>query len=377
MIKVVHVIIGLDIGGAEMMLKRLIETHKDNPTYRHVVISLTSIGHAGQQLQTLGVEVYELGMRSVSGIPRVLFQLVRKLREIRPNIIQTWMYHADLLGGLAARITGNRNVIWGVRCTAIPQGRFSATQMVVNLCSWLSGWVPRVIVCCAESARSFHARLGYDRSKLLVINNGYDLSQFNKDQLKRQKARAAFGFGDDDIVIGIVGRFDPLKDYRNFINAAAVVVATEVHVKFLMVGRDIDPANSKLYGWLAETGKTHRFVLAGERHDIPMCLASMDIFCLSSVKEGFPNVVCEAMASGVPCVVTDAGDAARIVSDTGLIVPTSDSAALAKALQKMTNMSFEERARLGELARYRIEKHFSISNVCAQYESLYSQVTTD
>lgn len=375
--RVLHIIIGLNVGGAELMLKRLIKSHQGNPNYHHSVISLTLLGKVGEQLQEMGIEVRALGMRSSLDIPRVLWQLVRVIRAGRPDIVQTWMYHSDLLGGLAARLAGNRHVIWGVRGSAIPQRGLSATQLVVTLCSWLSRLLPRVIVCCAESARLVHAERGYDKSKFVVIPNGYELSHFKRNPILRQKARTAFGFSDGDVVVGIIGRFDPLKDYRNFVHAATVVASKVNHVKFLMVGRDIDLENEMLKAWLTEGGFAHKFVLVGERSDIPECLAAMDIFCLSSSKEGFPNVICEAMAMNVPCVVTDAGDAAEIVSDTGIVVPTSDASALAGALQTMISKDIFERSHLGELARLRIEKNYSIEIASSRFENLYKQVANN
>ena len=372
--KVLHIIIGLNVGGAELMLKRLIESHQGNPNYRHSVISLTLVGKVGEQLQEMGFEVRTLGMRSPLDIPYVLWQLARMIRRERPDIVQTWMYHADLLGGLAARLAGNRHVIWGVRGSAIPQRGLSATRLVIGLCSWSSRFLPTVIVCCGESARVAHAEKGYDQSKLAVIPNGYELTHFNRNPILRQQTRAAFGFSDNDVVVGIVGRFDPLKDYKNFVHAAAVVAARVNQVKFLMIGRDITSTNILLKGWIDESGFTHKFVLTGERSDVPECLAAMDVFCLSSSNEGFPNVVCEAMAMNVPCVVTDAGDAAEIVSDTGIVVAPRDSAALAGALQTMISKGAAERSRLGELARRRIEKNYSIEIASTRFENLYNQV---
>ena len=155
---VLHVIIGLNVGGAELMLKRLIGEHQGNPNYHHSVISLTTVGKVGAQLQEMGVEVRALEMRSALDIPRVLWQLVRLIRAARPTIVQTWMYHADLLGGVATRLAGNSKVIWGVRGSAIPQSGLSMTKMVVTLCSWTSHFLPNAIVCCAESVRIAHAK---------------------------------------------------------------------------------------------------------------------------------------------------------------------------------------------------------------------------
>jgi glycosyltransferase involved in cell wall biosynthesis len=373
--KIIHVIIGLNVGGAELMLKRLIGEYQGNPNYHHSVISLTTVGKVGAQLQEMGVEVRALEMRSALDIPRVLWQLVRLIRAARPTIVQTWMYHADLLGGVATRLAGNSKVIWGVRGSAIPQSGLSMTKMVVTLCSWTSHFLPNAIVCCAESVRIAHAKKGYDQSKMIVITNGYILAHFNRNPIHRQQIRDDFGFSDDDVVIGIVGRFDPLKDYRNFVHAATLVASNINYVKFLMIGRGINAENNELKAWLDERDLAHKIVLLGERSDVPDCLSAMDIFCLSSSNEGFPNVVCEAMAMNIPCVVTDAGDAAEIVSDTGITVATRDPIALSGALQSMINIGVAERSNLGVLARLRIENNYSIEVVSARFEALYKQLS--
>lgn len=370
-----HVISSLNVGGAELMLKRLIEAQQRIGKNRHTVISLNGMGKVGQQLQSLEVEVQTLGMRSFLDIPRVLWQLTRQIRASRPDIVQTWMYHADLVGGLAARLAGNRHVIWGVRCSAIPQRGLSATRVVVFLCSRLSRFLPRVIVCCAESVRGAHVKIGYDRRKMAVIPNGFDLRQFTADLALRQQARGSFGFAEGDLVVGIVGRFDPLKDHRNFILSATTLARKVDRVKFLMVGRGLDSTNAMLQAWLHESEFGHKFVLAGEIGDVPRCLAAMDVFCLSSSNEGFPNVICEAMAMNVPCVVTDAGDAAEIVSDAGIVVAPYDSKALSDALQTMLGKSIAERLKLGKLARLRIEKDYSIEKIATQFDDLYRLIS--
>jgi glycosyltransferase involved in cell wall biosynthesis len=374
LISVLHIIIDLNIGGAELMLKRLISSHHAYKCYRHSVISLRQIGKVGWQLQEMGVEVHAMDMRTMMDMPRIFWQLVKIIRKTQPNVIQTWMYHADLIGGLAARFAGNHRIIWGIRGSAIPQGRMSSTQIVVSLCSWLSRYIPEVIVCCAESARIAHVEKGYDQRKLVVIPNGYELSLFNRNPIFRLQVRDEFGISQNDLVVGIVGRFDPLKDHKNFVHAANLLASKFDNIKFLMIGRNIDRTNTVLKHWLNESGFAHKFVLAGERADISDCLSAMEIFCLSSSKEGFPNVVCEAMAMGVPCVVTSAGDAAEIVADTGIVVETRDSLALSVALQTMIGLGTEERLRLGKLARLRIERNYSIEKASSRFEDIYNRI---
>jgi glycosyltransferase involved in cell wall biosynthesis len=378
-----HIISGLEAGGAELMLLRLLEKLHQDPdyqkSYRLVVISLTSGGYVGERLRELGIEVQFLGMKSVLDIPRVLWQLRTQLIIGRADIVQTWMYHADLLGGLAARFAGITNVIWGLRGTAIPQTGWSATRLIITLCAWTSHFIPRAIVACAESARTAHIELGYDRSRMLVITNGYQLNKFQVSPSLRREARARFELSDQTLVVGIVGRFDPLKDYQNFVRAAGLLTVdfkeSPRAIRFLMVGRGIDAQNKTLATWLEENNIRRESVLAGELQQVQFAYAAMDIFCLSSAKEGFPNVVCEAMAMQVPCVVTRAGDAAEIVGQTGIVVVPRDAKALAAALLEMSKKDDSERAFLGMQARQRIENFYSIETATARFAALYEKLT--
>ncbi|HXY09595.1 MAG TPA: glycosyltransferase [Terriglobales bacterium] len=210
---------------------------------------------------------------------------------------------------------------------------------------------------------------------MIVVPNGYDLIGFAGGPELRKRVRTDLGLDDDKVVIGIVGRFDPQKDYNNFVRAGSLLAAKVEHVRFLMLGRGIDAENEILKGWLAESGFADRFVLTGERGDVPDLLAALDVLCVSSsCGEAFPNVVCEAMAMGVPCVVTDVGDAAQIVSDTGIVVAPRNAKALAEGLEKMVSIGAGGRSRLGELARRRIEERYSIEKAASQFEALYSQL---
>jgi len=372
--EILHIIIGLNVGGAELMLKRLIEAHQDNPNYRHSVISLTRVGKVGVQLQEMGVEVQALGMCSTLDIPRVLWQLVRMIRAGRPDIVQTWMYHADLLGGLAARLAGNRNVIWGIRTTEVKAGVSRATAVVRQACAWLSWWVPLSIMCAAEASRRAHVAVGYCAARIVVVPNGFDLPRLVATADQRTALRAQCGFGVNDVVVGSLGRFNPDKDQENFVCAAGLLAQQDAQLRFLMVGCDLDVGNAELAGWLAQTDHANRFVLLGERADVPVCLAAMDIFCLSSRTEGFPNVVGEAMAMGLPCVVTDVGDAAMLVADAGVVVPKEDSVALAQGLLRVLNMTPDVRKQLGQKAKARVCAEFTMERARERFEALYAHV---
>jgi glycosyltransferase involved in cell wall biosynthesis len=374
-IKILQIVIGLEVGGAELMLKRLVESHHGNVNYRHTVVSLMGIGKVGAQLQRLGIEVHALGMRSTLDIPRVMWKLVRMIRASRPDVVQTWMYHADLLGGLAARLAGNRNVIWGIRTTDVAAGGNRATVFVRQLCAWLSRFVPRAIVCAADASRRSHIEVGYDAQRMVIVPNGFDLSRLVAKPEQRDALRLQCGLGAGVVAVGYLGRFHPHKDQANFVRAAGLIARLHGNARFLMVGRGLDVNNAQLAQWISATGYADRFVLLGERTDVPVCLAAMDLFCLSSRTEGFPNVVAEAMTMGLPCVVTDVGDAAMLVADAGVVVPKEDSAALAAGLGQLLAMAPDVRQQLGQKARARIHAEFSIDRARERFESIYQRIT--
>jgi glycosyltransferase involved in cell wall biosynthesis len=359
------------------MLKRLVESHVGSLRFRHVVVSLTDKGELGDSLRAHGVEVVTLGARSPLDTPRVLLRLRSFIRRQQPCIVQTWMYHADLLGGLAARLAGERRVMWGIRCTDVIEGTSRMTGAVRRLCAWLSHSVPRVIVCNAEAARQAHVAIGYDRQRMLVINNGFDLELLHAGASQRGQLRDKHGWADSEVVIGCVGRFNPYKDYENFVRAAGMVADQSGNVRFVMVGKGLEASNRGLMRLVDATGHSAQFLLLGERSDVPACLAAMDIFCLSSRSEGFPNVVGEAMAAGLPCAVTDVGDAAVMVGDTGIVVPKEDAPALAGALRRLIAMAPEERRSLGKRAQARANAEFSMRRARERFEALYLELGKD
>lgn len=374
-IKIIHVIVALNVGGAELMLKRLIESQLNKGKFIHEVISLSETGLIGVELQLLGVRVRCLKMKSAFDIPRVLWQLRAIFIEQRPHIVQTWMYHADLLGGLSARMAGIEDIIWGIRTTDVGNAFIGATAWVRRICAFLSSSVPKYIVCAANASLKSHAAIGYDSTRMLSISNGFELARFVPLSQQRVNLRVHCGIEPDSVVVGYLGRFHSDKDQANFVRAAGMVAFTHPNVVFLMVGRELDAANADIQSWIRESGHSGRFVLLGERSDVPECLSAMDLFCLSSRTEGFPNVVGEAMAMGLPCVVTDVGDAAMLVADTGVVVPKEDSIALAHGLGKLLGMSVAERSQLGQKAKARIHSEFSMMRASERFASLYDQMT--
>ncbi|MBI4706717.1 MAG: glycosyltransferase [Candidatus Omnitrophica bacterium] len=371
--RVLHIIVGLNIGGAEFMLKRLIESDPVAIS-SSVVVSLTSLGEIGESLRAHGVCVHTLSMSSALDFPIILWRLVKLIRQYQPNIVQTWMYHADLLGGLAARLTGHKNIIWGIRRTSLLSSNSASTVLVMKICALLSRWVPKKIICVAEATKQPHIAVGYDTSRMVVIPNGFDFSHFTATIEQRVALRQACHFSENNVVVGCVGRFHPDKGQDNFVKAATIVARSYSEVKFLLVGRDCDVNNTKLIGWLNEYGLQDRFVLLGERSDVPVCLAAMDVFCMPSRTEGFPNGLGEAMAMGLPCVATNVGDTAVLAGNTAVLVPAQDEQALAQGILGVIALSDEQRYQMGQLAKVRVINEFTIDKACARFNAVYQEI---
>jgi glycosyltransferase involved in cell wall biosynthesis len=370
--KVLHVISGLKVGGAEMMLHRLIVSARGGK-YEHQVVSLEPLGEMRKRFEEAGIVLFVFDFKH-SPIAH-FFCLVSLIRRIKPDIMQSWLYHADLLGGLAARLAGSCFVVWNIRSTAIPQGALSITFWLVRLCAILSYFIPDRTICCANSAKTAHIKLRYAARKMTVIPNGYDFSDYEFDLNSRARVRLELGFDDTDMVIGVVGRFDPLKDFHNFVSAASYMAAKCGNVKFLMVGRGNEWSNPTLRGWIEKAGLVKSFHLAGQRTNVAYFLSAMDIFCLSSVNEAFPNVVVEAMAIGLPCVVTQAGDAADILGDDGFVVSVKDPILLADALIRMYHLDPVDRRLLGERNAKKVRLEYGIEKIRRNYEAIYDEVS--
>lgn len=373
--KILHIITGLGPGGAESMLKRLILSDPSTLSDK-IVVSLTALEVIGKELCAQGVEVHAMEMSSVLGFPGKFFQLCKLIKQSKPDIIQTWMYHADLLGGLAARLSGFKNIIWGIRIQSVPANN-PKTALVVKISALLSRWIPKKILCVAESAREEHIKYGYDAERMVVVHNGFDFSHFTVSQAQKSVLREECGFSSEDFVVGWLGRFHSEKGQENFIKAAKIVSVKYPKTKFLLIGRRCNAENATLMGWLTDVGLQDQFVLLGERRDAPACLAIMDLFCMPSSNEGFPNALGEAMASGLPCVATEVGDAAVLASDTVIMVPPENEQALAEGMLKIMALSREQRLQMGEHSKAWVMSEFSIDTSRQRFEAVYLAMLAD
>jgi glycosyltransferase involved in cell wall biosynthesis len=376
MIKVMHVITTLGPAGAETMLCR-IASGMDGTRFENEIVSLTRVLDLAETMQAIGVRVRTLGMKKNAPNPLLVMRLARWIRDSKPDVIHTWMYHANLVGALAARLAGDVPVVWGIHHSVLdPRIDKRRTMFVSRACVFLSRKIPHRIVCCSEASHRIHKNLGYPDEKLEVVPNGFDLEEIKPDPVARASVREELSIPPDAIVIGIAARFHPYKDHHNFIRAAARLRKQMPEVHFLLCGRDITWQNSQLARWIEAAGIRDRCQLLGVRRDMSRLFAAMDIATTASVSEAFPVAIGEAMACETPCVVTDVGDSALIVGETGMVVAPRDPHALAEAWRNLIQAGPEVRRRLGLAARRRVQQHFALPVIVERYQAIYTRLAS-
>jgi glycosyltransferase involved in cell wall biosynthesis len=374
MIKVTHIITDLDPGGAETMLYRIL-SRMDGARFKNEVISLTGLGSIAEKIRAVGVPVRALGMKSGIPNPFPVVRLVQWIRKSKPQIVQTWMYHADLIGGLAARLAGQGQLVWNIRQANLnPHWNKPLTIWTVKACARMSPWLPGCIVSCSQAGLILHTELGYAANNMEVIPNGFNLEEFRPDPGARLSFRRELGITEDALVIGMAAHFRPPKDHHNFIQAAARLHAMIPEVHFMLCGLGVTRDNTDLAKWIAEAGIQGHCHLLGDRRDMPRLLSAIDIATSPSLSEAFPQAVGEAMACGTPCVVTDVGDSALIVGETGRVVPPRNPDKLAAAWRELIEAGPGVRRHLGMAAKCRIQQHFALPVVVERYQAIYAQL---
>lgn len=368
-IRILHLISTTDVGGAETSLARLV-TGLDRERFENLVVSMTTLGPVGIELQKAGIRVAALGMHKGLPDPRGIVRLARIVRQFKPDIIQGWMYHANLLSLLFGR--GGRKVFWNIRCSDMDLSQYgSIYRWTVKAGARLSGQSD-LVIANSEAGRKWHERLGYKPRHWQIIPNGIDTNLFKPDRKAGRHVRQDLGIPQDATVIGLIARFDPMKDHATFFRAATILQADRPDIHFILAGRDVEPANPAIKSLIAELTRLQQIHLLGERPDIPAVLNALNVACLSSISEGFPNVLTEAMSCGLPCVSTAVGDAAAIIADTGLIAPpAAPEAALAAALKRLCALDHAERQELGQRARQRVVDNYSLERFIQNYAELY------
>lgn len=375
MVKILFITSGLAVGGAETMLFKIL-SHIDRGRFEPQVIILASADFIAQRIRALGIPVFCLKFDRFFFPLSPLFGLLLLIIFIRPNVVQTWMYHADLIGGIAARLLGISRVVWGIRNSSLVRDSTCfSTRLIVRLCAAVSFFIPNAILSCSSRAIECHQEIGYCAEKLRFIPNGFDVKLFFPDGEARNWLCDELRLSKESFFVGLIARFDPQKNHAGFIAAAASIREAVPHARFIFAGAGIDYENTALKSLIERFELSDFTYLLGCRTDIHRVIGALDVLVSSSsYGEAFPNVLGEAMACEVPCVVTDVGDSAEIVGETGRVVAVGDMRQLAREVIEILGLPLEERKRLGRLARLRVMEHYDIKAVTRVYEDFYEEI---
>lgn len=366
--KIIHLITSLNTGGAEVMLAKLLDS-MDRSRFENRVVSLTVKGEIGARIEASGVRVSCLGASGTSGFVRAVWKFRRILLRERPDVVQSWLPHADLVATVASCFTGSKKLIWNVRSSSLDLNAYTRSFLwTLRLLSALSS-VPNAVVVNSNAGRRFYESLGFRPRRWVFIPNGFALDRFRPMPEQRLPVREEQGIPPAALVVAMVARYDRMKGHEIFLRAASLVRRSVPEAHFLLAGAGVAERGELSVLAQALGGHVH---FAGPVDDVPRLYAAVDVAVnCSTYGEGFSNSIGEAMACAVPCVVTDVGDSAAIVAGSGRIVPPGNAGGLAAAIIEVLTMSTEERAALGATARARVEREFSIDAIARRYQSLY------
>lgn len=369
--RVLHIITGLDQGGAESVLCRLC-LNTDHSKFEHIVVSLTTSGIYGQKLLNAGVKVYCLQIERWYSVGSALFRLYQLIRKSKPNVVQTWMYHSDLLGGIVARIAGVNHVVWNIRGPLNREKTSNRTYAIALISALVSHYIPSKIVSCSVYAKRVHVNLGYAEKIFLVVPNGFSSCGDKNDEVLPVFSKELNISDRNTPLIGMVARYDPFKDHENLLKALAIIKGDNIPFKCLLVGSGLSLDNLELLSWIRKYGLESEIVLVGRQKDTNPLFANLDLHVLSSLDEAFPNVLAESMVCGTPCVATDVGDSSLIIGETGWIVPARDSSALAEAIKAALNELYSVNWPLRQKRCVdRIKDNFGLVRMLKTYEEIW------
>jgi glycosyltransferase involved in cell wall biosynthesis len=338
-------------------------------------VSLLPAGPVATILTDAGIEASSLDMPpgriTIGGLAR----LRRIVRETAPDLVNSWLYHADLLSTLALLPGPRIPLVWNLRASHMDMRRYSwVSRATRRLCAWLSGR-PDLIVANSTTGRDYHIEFGYRARAWDVIFNGIETDRFRPDAEARRAVRAELGIPAEAPVIGLLARHDAMKGHAVFLDAALRIVEACPAVRFLLAGTGVEPGAPFFAQWLAaHPAMASRLHLIGRRSDTARLMAALDVYCSPSLGEGFPNAPAEAMSSGVPVVASDAGDSRAIVGDTGIVAPVGDAAGLAEGCVALLREPEDTRRARRDQARARVVGRFGLARAVTEYERMIDGV---
>ncbi len=368
-----HLIYSPGGGGAEAMLRGLVRAMAGSGWQTHVIVmDGASWPVEMHELRSSGAQVHDLGCRSYLQ-RQTLVKLVQLLRSLRPQVLQTWMHHADLVGGFCARLAGLSRVVWGIHCREIHAGAGDSPaklRLFRTLLGLSSHAVPSRIVSCSAVAMEDHVRLlGYPQAKMQWVPNGIDTSRFLPDSEARATVRAELRVPPETSLVGFLGRFHEMKDLPTWLRAAGLLQSRKPETHFWLCGGREQDLGDCARAALSVMPRRDQVHFSDFRPEPQRVYPALDVFSLSSRTEACPMTLMEALACGVPCAATDVGDCGRLLEGLGLVVPAHGAEALAQAWAALL-----ESPPSADALRQAAVARFDIATAARGYLQVYEEV---
>ena len=370
-IKILHIISGLNDGGAESLLFNFLCNSENNINF---VISLKGKGKYGEMIERKGIKIFYFNFAFDLSLISNFIGLTKIIRLIKPDIVQTWLYHADLLGGCAAYLANSKNIFWGIHHGSLDKNinKFS-TIFIAKINSFLSYFIPRKIVVCADSSKFMHIKKGFSKQKFITIENGIDLNKFKRSPKERSFFRNKINIKSDETLYGTVARFHPIKDHITLIKSIFRLKNAGYKFKYLLIGESINNKNKLLNELIKKYGLEEIIILIEKEENISLVMNAIDLHVLSSKSEALPMVILEAMGCGTPCISTNVGDVKNLILDKNLVVETSNQLELFNAMRIFSDLDQKNKKKLSISVEKHIKENYSLENMTAKYLNLYQK----